>query len=128
MLASETRKVLETERILNELRNQREVSDNENKKKVDGLSNSVRILTGAIRLRDPNAHCGQNSGGPKNTVTSNANNSSGDRADAGELLSPELNELLWDQAEKSDRINIAFISCKEDSENIRKNLPKLLVK
>ena len=119
LLADETGKVLETERKLNELKNQREESDNENKKKVNDLSNSIRILTGAVRLRDPNTRCGQNSNSAKGTVATDANNSSGNGANAGELLSPELNGLLWDRAEKADKINIAFISCKEDSKHIR---------
>lgn len=124
LLASETSKVIDIERKLNEMKNQREVVDNENKKKVDNLSNSVRILTGAVRLRDPNARCGQNNSTSKGATTSNTSNSTGNGTNAGELLSPELNQLLWDRAEKADRINIAFLSCKEDSKNIRAMLDK----
>lgn len=120
IMAVEVANVAATEKKLHEFKDNREVQDAKNKQEVDVLSGRVRALSGIIgRLRDPNAGRGESDGITKSGTPTDTSNSVYNRAEASGILSKQLTEFLFDQAESCDQINLAYTSCREDSMNIR---------
>lgn len=118
-LITETAKVTVKEKELQEFKNNREVIDRANTKKVNALSNSVRAMS--QQLRDPHQISAiKYSNSSSSSDSSNSNSGSGNGAEASGLLSAELTGLLSRITSEADEINLAYISCKEDSQNIRK--------
>lgn len=125
-LAAETGKVLKLERELGAARAQQEKADADNAKTIQNLRADLRRnsrAAGGPGLRDPwSARCGGGGGSPAAPAAPAANGGGTDPADAGRLLSPELEGLLLDRLEKADTINAAYIACRADAVNLRATL------
>lgn len=109
--AKQVAQILDLERHLQQVKNEREVKDAENQKKISVLSDRIRV---AGRLRDPNATACP---GTKNTGSSDS--SATNRAETGGLLSMQLTDLLARVLRESDEINNAYASCRADAYTIR---------
>lgn len=114
LLADETAKVREIERQLREFVSNQEKKDAVNQQTVDDLSARYNRLVGKSgRLRDPNATgCGQGSGGTKSAESTTPQDSAGDGAKEGGLLSVPLSALLRGALRDADNINNAYASCR----------------
>jgi len=125
-LATETGKVLKLERELGAARAQQEKADADNAKTIQGLRADLRRTSraaGGPGLRDPWApRCGGGGGGPATPAAPAADSGGTDPADAGRVLSPELEGLLLDRLERADQINAAYIACRADAVNLRATL------
>jgi len=123
LLASETRKVLDLERRLTAALAAQEKTDADNAKTVATLREDLRRKSraaGGPGLRDPfAAGCGGGGGGAQVAAAADAHDRAADRAEAGRLLSVELESFLLEQAASADEVNLAYASCRSDSINIR---------
>ena len=125
ILAKETAKVQATKDALQEAKNNQEVRDGKNEKTIQILNAKLRDLADANgRLRDPK-------NGRRVSGTFSANNNPpnpGDCPDNGTetsgLLSAELSRLLQKLTAEADEVNLAYISCREDSIGVRAVLNK----
>lgn len=123
ILAAETAKVETAEKTLQDFKVKQEVQDAQNQKKSQALAARVRSLTDASgRLRDPNsdAGCRESGNGAKGGIAASPGNSQDHGAETGGLLSRQLSEFLFEQAAGADAINLAYISCRADGENLRR--------
>ena len=123
-LASETAKVLASERALAALKNTLESNDAQHAKTIATQSARLRAMSraaGGPGLRDPfaSAGCGPGRGGAAAPAPATAASGAADPAPAGGLLSAELERFLLTQAEAADAVNRAYIACRADSYNIR---------
>lgn len=127
LLAIETRKVLDLERQLGAIRAAQEKTDADNARTVDALRADLRRQSragGGPGLRDPfAAGCGGGGGGAQAATAADARAGAADRAEAGRALSAELEEFLIEQAAAADAINIAYASCRADSQALRAQAP-----
>ena len=125
-LARETGKTRAAEQTLQAFKNQQEIRDAENKRVVGALADQLRAAAGAAgRLRDPNARlagCGGGGGGTAAADPARAGGGAPDAAEAAGLLSKQLTEFLLNQAAEADQVNLAYISCRADSFNLREVL------
>lgn len=123
LLASETRKVLELERRLTAALAAQEKTDADNARTVEALHADLRRLAragGGPGLRDPfAAGCGGGGGGSQAATAAAAGAGAADRPEAGRALSAELEGFLIEQAAAADAINIAYASCRADSQALR---------
>jgi hypothetical protein len=108
-----TGKVLMQERALQSAKQTREKQDAINKKTISDLSAG---FTG-IRLHDPFAASGCTS---ESATPSAANDSAGNTAEGSGVFSARASELLQRLTREADEINIAYIACRADGENIRR--------
>lgn len=113
-LADETEKVRLQNIALQKLTNAQNLKDADHAKTVSDLSARLRIAAGPSgRLRDPNAvGCGSSGGGAQSAAASPANDSAGNPAQTGGLLSAELSGLLQRLQLEADTINDAYASCR----------------
>lgn len=120
-LADETARVTATQHQLELALMVQEKNDASNKTLVSSLGDRLRSAAGpAGRLRDPNATgCGRRGDSAEGATATAASNSAGNPAETGGLLSPQLTGLLTERLTEADAINVAYISCKADSFNIR---------
>lgn len=121
IMAAEVANVAATEKKLREFKDNREVQDAKNKQEVDVLSGRVRALSGIVgRLRDTtDAGCGESSNSPSDGTSANSITGTDNRGQKGRLLSASTSELFRKITMEADIINNAYISCREDSMNIR---------
>lgn len=122
-LGAETRKTLEAERKLTAALAAQENTDADNAQTVAALREDLRRKSraaGGPGLRDPfAAGCGGGGGDAGGPVTANAVDRGEDPALPGRLLSPELEGLLIDRLTRADQINVAYASCRADSQAVR---------
>lgn len=118
LLKTETDKVTAAQKALNDFKNTQEIKDVQNAKVVSDLTTKLRDLG---RLRDPGktTRCGPGSGPSEGGSPTSPSSGPNDTAEAGGLLSAELTEFLLTQAIAADQINSAYISCRDDSLNLR---------
>lgn len=120
-LALEIQKTRSAEQALQTAKNTQELKDANHQKTVENLSDRLRTLAGAAgRLRDPHAAgCGAGGGSAPGQAAPAAGRSSGDRGEAGGLLSKSLSDLLFRITSEADTINVAYASCRADSIAVR---------
>jgi hypothetical protein len=127
LLATETRKVLDLERRLTAALAAQEKTDADNARTVEALRADLRRKSragGGPGLRDPfAAGCGGGGGGSQAAAPADAGAGAADRAEAGRALSAELEGFLIEQAAAADAINIAYASCRADSQAVRAQAP-----
>lgn len=117
LIATETANVAATEKKLRDFKDNQEITDATNQKKISKLSNDVRHLSGALgRMRDPHS---SNDCGPKGSPSTSSGNSENNGAENGGLLSAEISQLLSTLTREADEINAAYISCRSDAFSIR---------
>jgi hypothetical protein len=126
-LAAATARTLTAERQLNAARAAREKIDAKNQNDLAGLR-AVPLpgshAAGGLGLRDPNATgCRGSSGGATGAASPGADAGAADRAQAGGLVSRELEALLLQLADEADTLNIAYASCRADAFEIRRRPP-----
>lgn len=125
-LAAETAKAKTATDALRQFKATQELKDANSRQTIANLRNEVRAGTragGGPGLRDPWAPgCGSGGSGTQTADPTGANPSDPDRADAGRVVSSELEGLLLDRLEKADAINIAYASCREDARQLRLQL------
>jgi hypothetical protein len=120
IIAFEAARVEATEKRLRESKDNQEIQDANNQKKITVLSGRVRALSDVVgRLRDPNAGRGPGSGSPQGGTPTDASNSVYNRAEAAGLLSIQLSGLLREKSLEADEINAAYISCRADAFSVR---------
>lgn len=123
LLATETRKVLALERQLGAVRAAQEKTDAENSKTVAALREDLRRKSraaGGPGLRDPfAAECGGGGGSAEGAAAAGADGGGADATETGRLLSAELEGFLIDRLSEADDINIAYASCRADSQAVR---------
>lgn len=120
IIAFETANVVATEKKLQETKNLQEVIDANNQKKISKLSNSVRLLTGAVgQLRDPYSRRGDGDCTPKSTTSPSSVNSADNGAGGDRFLSPEFTQFIQSTLDRADEINTAYKLCRDDSFSIR---------
>lgn len=81
---------------------------------------AIALLAGKLyvaRLRDPNA--GRGTGGSQANSSSTGKGQESGTETSG-LLSTELTGLLTKLTREADEINVAYISCRADADNVRK--------
>jgi hypothetical protein len=121
--------VLLAQKDLADFKNAQELKDATNKSTVASLNRRLRDLAnaGSGRLRDPNADeiCRERSDPGPDTSFAGTSNSDNDAPKAGGLLSTALSELLQSVGEEADAINVAYISCRADSQALRERLQLL---
>lgn len=111
-LKTETDKVTAIEANLRDFKDIQEFTDATNEKAVSILADKLH----ASRLRDPNA-VGCRSAEAKDSTP--ADNRPTDGAEAGRVLSAQLTGLLAKLTREADEVNLAYISCRADSADIR---------
>lgn len=125
-LATETAKAKTATDALRQFKDTQELKDANSRQTIANLRNEVRAGTragGGPGLRDPWAPgCGSGGSGTQTADPTGANPGDPDRADAGRVVSPELEGLLLDRLAKADVINIAYASCREDARQLRLQL------
>lgn len=123
LLADETEKVASAEKKLADALAAREKSDAQNKTTVAGYRSQLAAAAGPSgRLRDPNAEaggCRSSGGSTEGKAVASAKSGPGDSSNGAGLLSKELTEFLLTKAEEADRVNIAYLSCREDALSVR---------
>lgn len=127
-LAAETAKVDKATDDLRKFKDAQELKDATNRQTVARLRDEVRAGTragGGPGLRDPWATgCGGGGSSAQTADTARADSGDPDRADAGRVVSAELEGLLLERLEKADAINIAYASCRADARALRATLNK----
>jgi hypothetical protein len=127
ILAAETNKVLDVERQLGAARAAQEENDADNAQTIRALREDLRRQSraaGGPGLRDPHAAgCGGGGGGAPGPAAAGAHGGAADPAQAGGLVSQPLEELLLELADAGDAINIAYASCRADSQAVRGRAP-----
>ena len=122
-LGVETSKVTATTQKLNDHKNAQELIDAANKTTVANLERSLRAaISNAGRLRDPNAsaaRCRDGGGGAPGAAAPGAGSGADDATEAGGLFSAEASGLLAELTKEADVVNIAYISCRQDSTDLR---------
>lgn len=98
----------------------REKQDVINNQTIEILADKLHAIASAGRLRDPNG-CGGSAQGPS---VGGTENSQGNGAEAGGLLSREISELFISLTREADEVNAAYISCRADERFLRLNWPK----
>ena len=118
LLIAETVKAEASKMALQVFKNNQEIKDAHNTKTVTDLGAQ---LYGLGRLRDPNQTfgCGLSSGSPEGGTPASSITGTGDGAQATGLLSAELTQFLREKMKEADDINTAYISCRQDSFNLR---------
>lgn len=117
IIAFEAANVKATEKRLRDFKDNQEVQDASNQKKIHDLNSRVRSLSNVVgQLRDPYAGSGNS---PQGATPTDASNSIYNRAEACGVLSKQLTGFLSDQAQSCDEINVAYISCRADAFSIR---------
>lgn len=122
LLAKETARVLALERQLNAARAAQEKTDAANAKTVADLRADLRARSraaGGPGLRDPFAGRGIGSGGAQGAAAPGAGGGAANPAQAPGLLSAELEGFLLARFAEADALNIAYASCRADSEAVR---------
>ena len=123
LLASETQKAAAATKALHDSKIEREIDDAKNASTVAALAGRLRAASTAGRLRDPNAAgCGGGGGGAPGADPARTGGGAADAAEVGGLLSKQLTEFLLAQAADADQVNLAYISCRADSLNLREVL------
>lgn len=118
-LAVETDKVRDKELALQRAKNKQELTDVQQSKVIADMARQLRAAGG---LHDPHAaRCGGGSGGTPGSLAGLPSAGANDGAEAGQLLSTDLTELLLRLTREADEINLAYASCKADSKSIRGN-------
>jgi hypothetical protein len=107
-----TNKIIEHTAALADAKQIQEKKDVSNQKVISNL----HLELSSLRLRDPNS-AGYTSG---TSAASSAAAGTADGAKASGFLSAETSQFLRDFAREADEINLAYVSCKVDSENVRK--------
>jgi hypothetical protein len=121
-LAQEIEKTRRAEQALHDAKNNQELKDATYQKTVSDLSDRLRRVAGpAGRLRDPHAAvgCGPSGGCPTGSAAPAAGGGAADSAQAGGLLSAQLDRLLQQLTREADDINIAYASCRADAYTVR---------
>lgn len=128
-LSEQNNLVLSAQKDLADFKNAQELKDATNKSKVESLNRRLRDLANleSGRLRDPNADetCRERSNPGPNTSLARTGNSNDDASKTSGLLSTALSELLQSVGEEADAINLAYISCRADSQSLRDKLQRL---
>ena len=121
--------VLSAQKDLADFKNAQELKDATNKSKVESLNRRLRDLANleSGRLRDPNADetCRERSNPGPDTSLARTGDSNDDTPKTSGLLSTALSELLQSVGEEADAINLAYISCRADSQSLRDKLQRL---
>ena len=121
--------VLSAQKDLADFKNAQELKDATNKSKVESLNRRLRDLANleSGRLRDPNADetCRERSNPGPDTRLARTGDSNDDTPTTSGLLSTALSELLQSVGEEADAINLAYISCRADSQSLRDKLQRL---
>ncbi len=125
LLAEETAKNTERERLLRAQLSVRENRDATNAQLVEKLSGDLRAMSragGGPGLRDPHAaapECRCSGGGTEAAAAPGPGNRPADPAQTGGLLSEPLERLLLEITREADAINLAYESCRADAFTIR---------
>lgn len=128
-LNEQNKLVLSAQKELADFKNAQELKDAANKSKVESLNRRLRDLANleSGRLRDPNADeaCRERSDPGPDTSLAGTGNRDSNPSKTGGLLSTALSELLQSVGEEADAINLAYISCRADSQSLRDKLQRL---
>lgn len=126
-LGAEIRKTLEAERKLSAALAAQEKTDADNAKTVADLRADLRAKSraaGGPGLRDPfAAGCGGGGGGAPGAAVAGADSGAADAAASTGLLSEPLEQLLLKITSEADEVNLAYISCRADSQAVRGKPP-----
>ena len=124
LLRAETERANAATARLIELKTEQEKHDAENKNTIADLAVRLRAAAGPVaRLRDPNAaRCGGGGGRAPTADPARAGSSAADPTETGGLFSAGATELFQRLTREADEINVAYVSCRPDSLNLREVL------
>jgi len=112
VLAGETEKVINKDKALQEAKNKQEANDAKNRKIVSSITAELS------RLRD--SRRGQGGGFAAGNVASGSGDCPDNGSQASGILSAKTFDALRRLALEADEVNLAYISCRTDSETIRR--------
>ena len=123
-LAAETAAVQRLTDALAAVLQEQEGTDAKNQQTIAQLRDDLRRRSraaGGPGLRDPwAAGCGGGGGGAEGAAAAASQPGAQHPAEAGRLLSAQLEGLLLERFEEADAINAAYASCRADTLNLRR--------
>lgn len=118
LLEVETAKTNTANKALRDFKDQQENTDVINTKTIELLADKLH----SVQLRDPGqvAGCRNGSDSSQSPVTASSSTGTADATSSTGILSTVATDFLLNQAKIADILNLAYISCRNDSINIRR--------